>query len=272
MNKKQQTTAIFQPSQSDSGAVRIPPPQQRERRDRVVQASNENVTFEIAILVLFVFMVAAGVVGVAGGQLIGVGRPGQALIAIVTLMPLAVFTMPFITGDVAALFDSWQGERTERKYADVEETRINALRDVVLAESDIRLKQIDKEMLEIETDQTAQRLHVRMADIERRLLADGMDAGPDRTKTYVANHPQPAKVAVRDFVASCYDAHGFNPDMLYANGGMIAAAPWNSIWKNEPWCNEARALMYEHVLDDTPGQPRFRHATNAEAQREIGPT
>lgn len=244
-------------------------PQQRQRRDRVVNANNDDSRVEIALIILAVLFLCSCVLGVAGGRLAGLGYAWQAVLSVIPMIPLAIWAMPFITGHAPAFFEVWQGERTEREWASVESKRVEAVRDVALAESDIRLEQIRTEQLRIEADATMNRLHRRMAQIESAIdAAKEIDAGPDRTDNYVDNQPQPARVAVRDFVASCYGVDGFDPDFAYDNGGLVRA-PWNNLWRAEPWRNEAKQIMWDSVLEGQPNQPRLKYSNNNDAQRAI---
>lgn len=222
-------------------------------RDRVFRADNSDSHWSNGLMVLVAFAIASMIYGYNTGNAKG---------SIILFLVLAGVVVLVITGTLNALVAMLLEAKTERRWAGVEETRINAIRDVTIA-------QIETEQLRIETDATTNRLHVRLAEIERKLLADGASSGLDRTDNYVPNHADPAQVAVREFVASCYDANGFNSDMLYANGGMRNAAPWNSIWKNEPWRGDAEDIMRRYVLDGDRNQPHFRHATNADAQEAI---
>jgi len=265
-NTKQQTTATYQTT-----STALSPPQAREPRPHAVQADNQPVPLPIGLLLLTVYIILSFMLAYFGGEWAGVAVSVRLVFGSILSATMAFLTMAFITGDAATLFDIHQDERTERKWAAVEKARVKAMRDVALAESAYRLRQLDVELEQIRSDQTAQQLHIRLAEIEQRLLAGPVAAGPDRTRNYVDNHPRPAVVAVRDFVASCYGAGGFNDEMLYPNGGMRNAAPWNSIWKHEAWRADAEDIMRRYVLDDTPNQPRFRHSTNAAAQKAIPP-
>lgn len=270
MRKKYNTAATFAPPRpGEPQTIRIPEPEPRDRRPVITHASNQSVPLPIGLLLLIVYLALAFLIAYFGGEWAGAPMPIRMVFGGVLATSMAFATMAFITGDAMGMWESLHVERTERKWADVESERIDATMQVALARTDVEIEKERTEQLRIETDATVNRLHVRLADIERKLLADGASPGPDRTDKYVSNHADPAQVAVRDFVASCYDAHGFNAEMLYSNGGIRGKAPWNGIWAAEPWREDAEHIMRTYVLDDDKHQPHFRHATDAAAQAAI---
>lgn len=70
-----------------------------------------------------------------------------------------------------------------------------------------------------------------------------------RTDNYVHYAPDPAVPAVKEWVMSIYTDEGVpDPKLFHANGWMKGARPWNTIWKSEPWADDARRIVEEHVL------------------------
>lgn len=269
MKKNNAVAPMYRPAQTYAPipeTIATPPENARLQRARVVSASNQSVPVPIAMVLLSVFAIASIAIGYFGGDAVGVSVPVRIVFSGVLMLVMALVTMAFITGDAAALFESWHGERTERKALDVEEVRIDALKEVALA--DYKLKRLENKnnhaltMAQLEAETLTHRYYLE-------------DANAHNPGAYVPNHPDPAKKAVRAFLKQCYTSDGYNiPDVINGPGGGLTRSPWTGIWKGKDWASDARALMIEYVLDpvgehDPPKQWRLRYPTNDEAQQAI---
>lgn len=269
MKKNNAVAPMYRPAQTyapNTETIAIPQSDARTQRERVVSASNQSVPVPIALIMLGVFAIASIAIGYFGGDAVGVSIPVRIVFSGALMLIMALITMAFITGDAAALFESWQGERTERKALDVEEVRIDALKDVTLADYELKSQESnnnhEERMAQIEADTLTHRYYLE-------------DANAHNHDNYVPNHPDLAKKAVRAFLKKCYTTDGYNiPDYINGQGGGLTRSPWTGAWKGKEWAGDARAMMIEYVLDpvgehDPPKQWRLRYPTNAEAQQAI---
>ena len=265
--KRQQTTAMLQPQQPPD-VIQIPQKHEREKRPRVVYASNQSVPVPIGLLLLSVYIVLSFTLAYFGGEWAGAAMPARLVFGALLGTVMAFATMAFITGDAAALFESWQGERTERKELDVEESRIDATLELALAATAFAAQESAQRhtetMARLGDYDTTQQLLDRLASVESRLR---IEAKPAATG-YVAAVPEPARTAARQFIRKCYTDDGYNADVVHPNGGLIRA-PWNYDWAGKPWCNDARQLLIDTVLIGPINQKRLRFETFDEADAAL---
>lgn len=259
MKKNESTqTAAWQPPVSVVTAM--PGPQPRQQRERVVVASNQPIDWRVSLIILGALAVIAAFLGYALGD----NTDGRFLWGGGIFLILSLIAIPAISGDLAALWETWQGELTERQAIKVEGKRVDATEKVALGQQkndrQLQKQQHAERMAELTYGNKLATMQEDMAWLQER-VAKLIDVSPGAVvpvrHNYVPNENQEALVAMEAWLSTLYlPTGGFNPDTVHGSGA-IKASPWKNEWAGKPWANRARKILTQG--DFSPLVPIIRN-------------
>ena len=245
---------------------------EREEKSTITQASNSPVPLEIGILLLLVWLSLAFLLAWFGGEMAGAPRSARLVLFGVLATIAAIPTMLIISGDASALFESWQNAQTDRAWADVESERIEAQRQVLIAQLDnaqqLQAQQHDEAMKRLDDHGSTQQLLGRLAHVEQSIRDGRAIAQNVSRETFTPAVPDPARDAARKFVGQCYTDTGYNDAIVYKNGGL-RYGPWNREWAGESWAENAKQLLIDCVLEGPANQYRLRFDNVVDADNAL---
>ena len=269
MNARNQTAELAQMQQA--GGEVMPPAaaalMQPQARSHVVQATNDALPPHAWIVAT---VVVVGIPSVTAIVMLMLGAPGWlSLIAWLLLAGGAMYwTLQLMSGDWAAMREIRQTNKTERHRIDKVSRAVDNHYSLEQAKEANRHAE---EMARIERLADGDTMHRMIMGLQATVarLADAQDvrATIAQPSTFVPATPQIAVSRAKKWVAEMMaeSTDGMAPNI--AKVGM----PWNGEWKGEPWAQDARQWLLDHVLEQHGTVYRWRDefATVAEAQETL---
>ena len=218
---------------------------ERAQPNRVVMASNAASGPWLAVVSLTFISLGAVLGGWAVWRLTDAPWFGFASGFLLWLIAGA-FVIVTMNGDLPAVLEIREGEKTERK-------RVGAAEDIAHRHYDLAEKGEDNRheeaMAQIDADYRLSDLqdHMRAIYAAVQALTESKSAIADGKGSFTVARSFPAKEAVAAYLLSLYGEDGYPaPEFLHPKGHLKYGVPWRSSggeWNRETWGDEAMEMV-----------------------------
>ena len=207
--------------------------------------SNRNLDLPTQLVLVVLALLLSGMFGAFLLRLTG-SQPLALFGGLIVFAVSVVIVALLVAGEWSPSFEAWSSARSEDKrtgaWHDAIALHYEAVNNAIMANLEIRVKEVELQQLQIEAASTDQWVRESLHGL---LEERNMQKRPPAS-TFVQATPDPARAAAVAWLSTCYAPDGFNAERVHANGKLISV-PWSKRgdWRSEPWRQDAINLLHD---------------------------
>lgn len=228
----------------------------RAERPRITQATNQASPVPVVLVAAGMIVTGSVLIFWLFWRLAGWPLVAAAIPALGAFFGSGWYALIVLNGDLPAITEVKESERTERKRLDVAAQ--------VAADHYETLRYQAAAWRDVEVERTAgdawrHQMQVQLTgvvDAVNRLSSQQAQPQLPGPSTFVPATTRPALEAVREWLLSIYDQDTgtWRPDLVLESGQLRQRTPFGATgaWKSEPWGSEARQLLAQAQHGQSP--------------------